>query len=254
MIPLDDISARLQADFGLRAVVACEIEFTLHGAQPENEAHILGWLADSAGSLLHHAEKERGLAQFEVALLPTSAREAAVACAALKQRITHEAPSNGLRADFSAKPAPDQPGNGLHIHLHLEDAQGARVYYKKDETMSDALAFSIGGLLHALPASMAVFAPTQASYARFRTPGDHTPTTISWGANNRTCALRLPDAPPERKRIEHRVPGADSDPHAAIAVIVQAVHDGLAQRIIPPPQTYGDARLPVYGLAPLMAS
>ena len=147
----------------------------------------------------------------------------------------------------------DQPGNGLHIHLHLEEANGARAFFKKDEQMSDALAWSLGGLLHHMRASMPIFAPTPESLLRFQQAGDHTPTTVSWGANNRSCALRLPDAAPEQKRIEHRVPCADTDPQAVIAVILQAVHDGIKNQRLPGPQTYGNASLPAYGLPSLIA-
>ncbi len=106
--------------------------------------------------------------------------------------------------------------------------------------MSDALKYAIGGLLTALPESMKIFAPNAESYARFA-PGGNAPTTISWGANNRTVAVRLPDAPHDKKRIEHRVAGADADPHAVIAAILEGIHDGLTRHLDPGPQTYGDA-------------
>ncbi len=151
-----------------------------------------------------------------------------------------------MRADFSAKPKPGEPGSGLHVHIHLENAQG-NVFFKNDETMSDALKFSIGGLLAWLPDCMAVFAPHPESYARF-SPGGNAPTTVSWGANNRTVAVRLPDAPHNAKRIEHRVAGADADAGAVLAVLLAAIHDGLSRSLTPGEQMYGDAAHPQYAL------
>jgi glutamine synthetase len=95
---------------------------------------------------------------------------------------------------------------------------------------------------------MCVFAPSEASYARF-VKGSNAPTTASWGANNRTVAIRLPDKPHSHKHIEHRMAGADAAPEAVIAVILAAIHDGLSRRIVPAsPQIYGDASLEMYQL------
>jgi glutamine synthetase len=117
--------------------------------------------------------------------------------------------------------------------------------------MSDALKFSIGGLLATMRDTMAAFAPSAESQARF-TPGSMAPTTISWGANNRTVAIRLPDSAHDNKRIEHRVASADADPGQVIAAILAGVHYGLKNRCDPGKQIHGDASLEQYGLPKLL--
>ncbi len=94
---------------------------------------------------------------------------------------------------------------------------------------------------------MAIFAPSPESYARF-VAGSNAPLTVSWGANNRTTAIRLPDSAHDNKRIEHRVAGADADPEHVIAAILKGLYSGLKNRVDPGPQIYGDASLPMYGL------
>jgi len=236
---LHHIANRLTTDFGFRPVTAAEIEFYYSG-----DVEIFWRKVSAAVPILKH-EKERGRDQYEIALsLATPEKTAA-------DLIAFKTVAQNLGADFSAKPFADQPGSGLHIHLHLEDENGKNVFYKNDLTISDALKHSIGGLLAALPKSMPVFAPHAESYARFQ-PGDHAPTTASWGANNRTVAIRLPDKPHDNKHIEHRVAGADADPEAVMAAILEAVHDGLTRKLDPGAQVYGDASLEVYNLPKLV--
>jgi glutamine synthetase len=241
---------RLIADFGLVPVTAAEIEFYLEGGAPAASF----WQAVSEKIPIVKYEKERGEGQYEIALPPCAdPAKTAADIVALKDIIIETAATGGMKADFSAKPFAGQPGSGLHIHIHLEDAQGKNVFYKDDATISDALKWSIGGLLAWLPETMPVFAPYPESYARFA-PGGHAPTTVSWGANNRTVAIRLPDKPHDKKHIEHRVAGADADPYAVIGVILAAMHDGLTRRLDPGPQIYGDASLAMYNLPPLPSS
>ena len=114
-----------------------------------------------------------------------------------------------------------------------------------------ALRHTLGGLLATMQENMDVFAPTEESRARFAS-GDHIPTTVSWGANNRTTALRLPYTGLPFRRIEHRVAGADADVAAVIAVILEGVLHGLENRLEPGPQMHGNASLPMYGLPPLL--
>jgi glutamine synthetase len=242
---------------GLRPVIATEIEFYLYGS---HERDLTAFWAEvsaacnAASIAIFNMEKERGHEQHEVSLCPS--RDVAKIVAdteRLKTIITDSAAAHGMRADFSARPLQNQPGSGLHVHVHLEDAAGNNLYTKDDANISDALAHSIAGLLATLPENMPVFAPTEDSRKRF-VPGSNAPSTLSWGANNRTCAIRLPDKPHTDKHIEHRVAGADADVGAVVAAILRGIEHGITRKLIPPPQIYGDAALPMYGLPPLIAS
>ncbi|MFO0388972.1 MAG: glutamine synthetase [Alphaproteobacteria bacterium] len=249
-----EITKTLQAEFGLTPIVASEIEFYLHGGAPDENfwAALVDACKQESIPLLKY-EKEKGEKQYEIALAPTSAQKCANDTKLVKQLISDLAIKNNMKADFSAKPLVEQPGSGLHINVHLENDAGKNVFYKKDDIISDTLKFSIGGLLDRLPASMYIFAPSESSYARF-TDKSNAPTTISWGANNRTVAIRLPDSAPDKKRIEHRVAGADAHPDAVIVAILAGIHHGLTNRISPPPQIYGDASLEMYNLQKLPQS
>lgn len=243
---------RLKADFNLHPVTATEIEFYLHGSEDESLLQKF-WdevlkNCENAGIVIHNKSKETGHEQHEIALAPwPDPIRTASDTESLKSIISDAASCHNMRADFSARPFEDRPGSGLHIHVHLNDAEGKNTFYKDDETISAALKYSIGGLLAWLPFSMPVFAPHEESYKRF-TEKSNAPLTISWGANNRTVAIRLPDAAHDNKRIEHRVSGADADVSLVIAVILAAIHDGISNCADCGGQVYGDAALPMYNL------
>ena len=249
---------RIESDFRLYPVTASEIEFYLIGAQdskvlPTFWEDVLNACAQ-AGIALFNTGNEEGLEQYEVSLKPHSDPLKTVQdTLALKIILGEAAEDHSMKADFLAKPFADRSGSGLHIHVHLADDAGKNVFYKDDSTMSDMLKHSIGGLLEWLPDCMAVFAPHAESYIRFIT-GGNAPTTVSWGANNRTVAVRLPMAAHENKHIEHRVSGADADPAAVMAVILAATHYGLTHKCDPGAQIFGDASLPMYDLPRLPAT
>jgi glutamine synthetase len=181
-----------------------------------------------------------------VSLAPNHSAEKTVRdTLSLKKIITDTAKKYSMEASFAAKPLADDFGSGLHIHVHLENKQGQNQYVKQDAFISDALNYSLGGLLLWMPDTMAIFAPSPASYKRFA-PGSNGPQTVSWGANNRTVALRLPDSAHDNKRIEHRVSGADADVWQVVYVILCAIHYGLLTKAKPDGQVYGDASLEMY--------
>lgn len=245
------VGSNLVSDFGLHAITASEIEFYLHGSCERNLFEF--WYAvkeacAASGIKIFNIEKERGREQHEVSLSPCREPEKTISDTnTLKIIVTELAVKYGMQADFSAKPLADDFGSGLHIHIHLEDAQGKNQFYKDDENMSDTLRHALGGLLLWLPDTMPIFAPSEDSYARFGS-GGNAPSTVSWGANNRTVAIRLPDTAHNNKRIEHRVAGADADVGQVMQVILAAIHHGLTICAEPSAQIYGDASLAAYNL------
>lgn len=238
-------------------VVATEVECTLFGSFERDLAAF--WSAvraacEASGISIFNIEKERGRQQHEVSL--SASRDVAKVVSdteQLKNIITEYAAVYEMQASFAAKPAVGEPGNGLHVHVHLEDAAGNNLFWKKEEAMSNVLAQSIAGLLATLRENLPVFIPTEESRKRILA-GGNAPTTVSWGANNRSCAIRLPDKAWNQKHIEHRVSGADADVGAVVAAILAGIEYGITNKLMPPPQIYGDASLPMYGLPKLLTT
>lgn len=184
-------------------------------------------------------EKERGHHQYEIITGVTTPEQLAVTLTTIRAIIEQHAASMQVMVNFTAKPFADQPSSGLHIHTHLADGQGMNMFHKTDEWASDALRYSLGGLLSRLTAHMPVFFPNAEDMARLH-DADHVPKIMGWGVNNRYCALRIPmDPDPYNKRIEHRMPCANANPEAVIAAILSSIAHGLRECIEPPAQEYG---------------
>ncbi len=239
---------KLFSDFRLRAVTASEIEFYLFGSGERDLSEFWGDIKTScvsAGIEIFKIEKERGREQHEISLTPSNPEKTVRDTNKLKDIISDLAVKHSMQVSFAAKPITDDFGSGLHIHIHLEDEQGKNQFIKDDSSISDTLNHALGGLLLWLPDTMPIFAPNEESYKRF-VAGSNGPLTVSWGANNRTVALRLPDSAKDNKRIEHRVAGADADILQVMYVILAAIHYGLATAVKPDGQVYGDAALEMY--------
>src|SRR4051812_16126186 len=117
---------RFHADFHLKPITASEIEFYLTGSD-SNPALPAFWQdvsqgCKSLGIGVANMEKEKGREQHEISILPSNDPiKTARDTQALKIIISETAGRHNMRADFSARPFADEPGSGLHIHVHLAD-------------------------------------------------------------------------------------------------------------------------------------
>lgn len=244
MQTIAELAQQLNDRYGLTPVMAAEIEcyIALPELTQESADAFFGplaeaWKADEIPILT--IEKERGDRQFEIVTQVTTPEWLAYSLQMIRFHIERAAGEQGVTASFAAKPYADQPSSGLHLHLHLADSEGLNAYHKTEEWISDALRWSLGGLLKNLETQLPVFFPAARDYARLN-DADHVPKLAGWGVNNRYCALRIPaNEDPYHKRIEHRVPCANADPEAAIAAMLEAVLDGLNKKIEPPAQVHG---------------
>ena len=180
--------------------------------------------------------------QMEVNLTHRGALTAADDAALLKLLVKGTAAAQGMAATFLAKPYTDQPGSGMHVHLSFE-RDGRNV-------TAEVLPRIVAGCLVALPGSTALLAPHGVSYDRLA-PGAFAPSACGWGHENRTCAIRVPAGGAEAARIEHRVAGADANPHLVLAAILGAALVGVEDGLDPPPEVRGNAyERDLPGLAP----
>lgn len=175
------------------------------------------------------AISESGLAQFEVNLKHgDDALKIADDAMLFKTIVKGVARKHGLAASFMAKPFANRPGNGLHLHFSLLDNDGANLFEDGDEG-SVMMRHAIGGLIDAMPQSMIFFAPHLNSYRRLAIES-HAPTSICWGYENRTAAIRVPGGPAAQRRIEHRVAGADTNPYLVMMAILGAALSGIEEQ------------------------
>ena len=186
------------------------------------------------------AISEAGLGQFEINLLHGDAMKAADDAWLFKLLVKGLARRHGFAASFMAKPYPDQPGNGMHMHFSVLDGTGANVFDDGGPKGTAVLRHAIAGCLAAMGDSMLLFAPHANSYDRL-VPSAHAPTGIAWAYENRTSAIRVPAGNPRARRIEHRAAGGDINPYLMIAGVLGAALGGIEDQSAPPAPITGNA-------------
>ena len=184
---------------------------------------------------------ENGIGQFEINLKHTEDVLIAADHALFFKRIVKGvAQKHSLKASFMAKPFLELAGNGMHLHMSILDKLGNNIFDKDSISGSKILKNAIGGLLNALKESTLIFAPNLNSYRRLM-PGEHAPTSICWGYENRTAAIRVPGGGSENTRIEHRVAGADANPYLVASAILGAALEGIENEMSPSEPVAGDS-------------
>ena len=183
---------------------------------------------------------ESGISQFEVNLNHQDAMRAADDTWLFKMLVKGIARKHGLIATFMAKPFADQAGSGMHVHFSVVDDKGTNLFDNGERSGTPMLAHAIAGCLDAMPASTLIFAPHGISFDRFVDLA-HAPTSVAWGFENRTAAIRIPGGPSAARRIEHRVAGGDINPYLLLAVILGAAMNGIDDQSEPPAEVVGNA-------------
>ncbi len=143
------------------------------------------------------------------------------------------AAQEGMSISFMAK-YDEREGNSCHIHFSLADADGS--VFQRDQRTFDA--FLAGQLAYSRELTL-LLAPNINSYKRFAV-GSFAPTTIAWGKDNRTCALRVVGHGPAL-RFENRSGGADLNPYMALAALIAAGLEGVEQGLELEPAFEGNA-------------
>jgi glutamine synthetase len=152
-----------------------------------------------------------------------------------KYMVKSIAEKHGLRATFMPKPFMDLTGSGCHAHVSLwrgernvfADADG-------DLGLSRTGYHFIGGVLAHAEALCALTNPTVNSYKRINaavtTSGaTWSPNTITYGGNNRTHMIRIPDD----GRFEFRLADGSANPYLLQAGLLAAGMDGVAAQTDP---------------------
>ena len=112
---------------------------------------------------------------------------------------------------------------------------------EKDKMKLSELAKNyIAGQLHCLPYILPMFAPTINSYKRL-VEGAWAPTTLTWGIDNRTVALRVLSGGNKSCRLETRVIGSDVNPYLAMAACLASGIYGIKNKLrLTMPATVGN--------------
>lgn len=190
----------------------------------------LGWQA-------YQNDHEDANGQFEMNWTYNDALITADRQAFFKYMVKSIAEKHGLRATFMPKPFVNLTGNGCHTHLSVWDKED-KVNLFIDATGKSELSplgyQFIAGILASTPALCAFTNPVVNSYKRINAPvtlsgATWSPNTISYGGNNRTHTIRIPDT----GRFEFRLADGAANPYLLPAVLIAAGLDGSDRQLDP---------------------
>ena len=190
----------------------------------------LGW-----GPYQNDHEDANG--QFEINWNFNDALTTADQLAFFKFMVKSIAEKHNMRATFMPKPFINLTGNGCHAHISVWDNARKKNLFEddKDEKGLSGTAYHfIGGLIYHADSLVALTNPTVNSYKRINAPrtlsgATWSPNTVTYGGNNRTHMVRIPDA----GRIEFRLPDPAANPYLMMAGILASGMDGIERKLDP---------------------
>ena len=243
---------RLKNECGIELMVGTEVEFYLfkldekgeptkvpfdnasymdiapedHG---ENIRRDICFTLEQMGIMPEASHHEEGPGQNEIDFHYSDALTAADNVATFKWIVNTKAASNGLYADFSPKPLAGEAGNGMHINISYRKTPGGA----KDAD-EELLPYVLGGI-HKYIEEMTYFLnPSENSYNRLGS--SKAPKYVSWGKENRSALIRVP-AVKGSARLELRSPDPLCNIYLALTLIINAVIDGIKNKIEAPAST-----------------
>ncbi|PWV85105.1 glutamine synthetase [Prauserella marina] len=192
-----------------------------------------------AGLYVESAKGECNPGQHEIAFRFTDALSTCDNHSVYKTGAKEIAAMEGKSLTFMAK-YDEREGNSCHIHISLRSRGGDPVLAGDGAGgFSPLMESFLAGQLACLRELTYLFAPNINSYKRF-VPGSFAPTSVAWGTDNRTCALRVVGHG-DSLRVENRVPGGDVNPYLAVAALIAAGLHGIEHELPLEPELTGNA-------------
>jgi glutamine synthetase len=192
-----------------------------------------------AGLYVESVKGECNLGQHEIAFRYADALTTSDNHSIYKTGAKEIAAQDGMSITFMAKPNARE-GNSCHVHLSLRGTDGTPVLAGDGpHGMSKLGEHFVAGQLAAMREFTLLYAPNINSYKRY-VPGSFAPTSVRWGVDNRTCAIRLVGHG-HSLRAENRTPGGDVNPYLAVAGMIAAGLHGIDNELPLEPAFEGNA-------------
>jgi glutamine synthetase len=190
----------------------------------------------AAGMVVEDSKGECNFGQHEINFHYADALRTADEHSIYKNGAKEIAAQEGVAITFMAK-FDQREGNSCHIHFSLADASDpATPLFAREEALFRSF---LAGQLACLRELTLLLAPSVNSYKRYAS-ASFAPTTVAWGHDNRTCALRVVGHGPSL-RFENRVGGADLNPYLALSAIIASGLHGVGAGLELEPALEGSA-------------
>ena len=199
---------------------------------------------EQQGIVVEQFHPEYADGQMEISVSPRDPVGAADESVLVRQTIRAVSQRHGFQASFAPSVVAGGVGNGGHVHLSLwRDGQNLLAGGPGRYGMTaDGEAFA-GGVLSALPALVAVGAPSVASYLRL-VPSHWAGAYQCWGRENREAALRLVTGSSGeqdvRANLEVKCFDLSANPYLVIGSLIATGLAGISDGATLPGEITGD--------------
>ncbi len=247
---IKDIYRYIQKEWRLSVLFGVEIEFYLRNEVqkaplPEQIRFFEKLLLASNIEL----ESEKGLHQYEIKAMPLQAIECITQIQKYKDFLIKSAKRARLDINFSPKPFRSTYGSAMQFNISVVDSSHRNAFVSESRSENKQFLNIIYALLENLNNSLYLICKDdEREYERLNSSGFMSPTTISWGGNNRTTAIRIPDTLQINKRIEFRVPSANARPDTVIFYILLSIVYSFKYKTKKFEKIYGNAHDEQYNL------
>jgi len=196
-------------------------------------------ILEDLGWNIHDVVAEGAYSQFELDFHYTHLLEMADRLVFLRILLKEVAKKHDMFITFMPKPTVGDWRSGAHINFSLQSADdpGENIF-KDGDGWSETSRYGVGGLMAHAEAITAITCPTVNSYNGLvpRVGGFEggtvtwAPTNITYGFNNRSAQLRLPQS---RYCIENRAADMTMNVYLALAMTLGAVLEGIDNKTDP---------------------
>jgi glutamine synthetase len=188
-----------------------------------------------AGLQVESSKGECNLGQHEINFHHTDALQCADEHSIYKNGAKEIAAQEMLSISFMAK-FNEREGSSCHIHFSLSDESGP--LFERNRPLFESF---LAGQLACMRELTLWMAPNINSYKRYAAQS-FAPTTVAWGLDNRTCALRVVGHGPSL-RFENRAGGSDLNPYLALSALIAGGLHGVDHELELEPEFRGNAYL-----------
>ena len=208
-----------------------------------NSIDYLGELIDMLEELdwdIHDVVCEGAYSQFELDFGYTDVLNMSDRLVFLRIMVKEVAKKHGMFVTFMPKPTIGDWRSGAHINSSVQalDNLGVNLFENDKGGWSDTVYHAVGGLLRHGGAHTAIACSTVNSYNGLvpRVGGFEggtvtwAPTHMTYGMNNRSAMLRLPQA---RFAIENRAADMCMNPYLSMGMTTAAIVEGIVEKLDP---------------------
>ncbi|MDQ6781883.1 MAG: glutamine synthetase family protein [Actinomycetota bacterium] len=194
------------------------------------------------GVQVEQIHPEYAPAQMELSVSPLDPVGAADRVVLVRQTLRAVSANHGYRVSLSPAISPGGVGSGAHLHLSIWTGDD-NLFARGHGAMPAVGEAWLAGILDALPALLAVGAPSVASYLRLQ-PQRWAAPWRCWGAENREAALRViagsASTGGAAANAELKVLDASSNPYLVVGAVIAAGLDGIERDLRLPPEVTVD--------------